>query len=341
MSATNWSFRVIGIDDKAAWTTALAGIPHAIAHTHGYNQAMATASGLPSFLLVLESAAGRAVCPLAERRDARGFDVVSPYGYGGFIGTGNLTGAPQAWRRFAGERGYIAGYVALHPTLAAGAWRACATLSAPSFILNIAADEDHLMAGMTSRRRYDLRAWLRDDHPVEDRGALVEAFIRLHPRQAERVDAAPVYHFGEPALRLLLAIEETIVVGTRGRDGIEAVALFGLTPAAGEYLLAASTQTGRCHAKGLVWRGILALKKRGVGILNLGGGIRPGDGVAEFKRRFGAVETPGSCVKEIFDSARYGEACRAVGVDPASAGYFPAYRAAAAGRVSTSALATG
>ncbi|MEL6187336.1 MAG: hypothetical protein AAFU79_22150, partial [Myxococcota bacterium] len=60
-------------------------------------------------------------------------------------------------------------------------------------------------------------------------------------------------------------------------------------------------------------------------IYNLGGGIRGHDGVAEFKRRFGARPTPTFRCREIFDSERYDALCSRAGVGSADTAYFPAY----------------
>ena len=48
--------------------------------------------------------------------------------------------------------------------------------------------------------------------------------------------------------------------------------------------------------------------------LNLGGGIRPGDGLSEFKQRLGAKLSPTLALRQVFDSSRYLAACAAAGV---------------------------
>jgi hypothetical protein len=64
--------------------------------------------------------------------------------------------------------------------------------------------------------------------------------------------------------------------------------------------------------------------------LNLGGGIRPGDDLAEFKRRFGAVELPLASLRQVYRADAYEELCRAAGVTSERAGWFPPYRASGA-----------
>ena len=63
-------------------------------------------------------------------------------------------------------------------------------------------------------------------------------------------------------------------------------------------------------------------------MLNLGGGVREADGVAEFKRRFGAWTLPLRSLEQVYDPlAAYDRFCRSKAVSPSDrAGYFPAFR---------------
>jgi len=62
--------------------------------------------------------------------------------------------------------------------------------------------------------------------------------------------------------------------------------------------------------------------------------VRPGDAVAEFKRRFGAVEEPLASLRQVYRPDVYQRLCAEAGVSPESSGWFPPYRAprAEAGR---------
>jgi hypothetical protein len=137
--------------------------------------------------------------------------------------------------------------------------------------------------------------------------------------------AAPVYDLPREALTTLVDAPGTLLVGA-GRRAPEAVALFGTTPWIGTYLFGISDGEGARYSARLVWRGALELARRGVPCLDLGGGISPGDGVAEFKRRFGAVERPVRALRQVFDVEAYQRLCEAADTDPDDrSGYFPAY----------------
>jgi hypothetical protein len=70
------------------------------------------------------------------------------------------------------------------------------------------------------------------------------------------------------------------------------------------------------------------LRALGVTSLNLGGGIREGDDLAEFKRRFGAAELPLVSLRQVYRQDEYERLCREAGVTSHRSAWFPPYRAA-------------
>ena len=110
-------------------------------------------------------------------------------------------------------------------------------------------------------------------------------------------------------------------------DEVQAVCVFGYTPYVAEYLFGVSAPEGRRHSAALLWHGAMRLRSLGIPRLNLGGGIHRGDGVADFKRRFGAARRALGSLRQVYDPERFEELCRRAGVDPSDrAGYFPPYR---------------
>jgi lipid II:glycine glycyltransferase (peptidoglycan interpeptide bridge formation enzyme) len=109
---------------------------------------------------------------------------------------------------------------------------------------------------------------------------------------------------------------------------VQAVSLFVYTQHIGEYFAGISLPEGRAFSAALLWRGAIELARRGVPQLNLGGGVTRGDGIAEFKERFGAQRIPLYSLKQVYDRDAYRELCHAAGTDPdARAGFFPSFRA--------------
>ena len=85
----------------------------------------------------------------------------------------------------------------------------------------------------------------------------------------------------------------------------------------------ASTPSGRRHARTLYWQGALRLRELGVERLNLGGGIVDGDGLAQFKRRFGAPVIRTLPFRHVLAVEGLAHACSMAGVETAAAGRFP------------------
>jgi hypothetical protein len=91
-----------------------------------------------------------------------------------------------------------------------------------------------------------------------------------------------------------------------------------------------SSARGRDLVPWMIWHGIERLRARGVTALNLGGGMRPGDGISEFKQRFGPQTCRIYALCQIYDHDKYGELCRLAGAQPGAL-WFPGYRMAEAG----------
>jgi hypothetical protein len=126
----------------------------------------------------------------------------------------------------------------------------------------------------------------------------------------------------------IAALDDVIMVGAGNGGTLESVAVFGHTPHAGDYLFNVSVPGGERHAVYLIWFAVERLRELGVPKLNLGGGVREGDDLAEFKRRFGAAELPLASLRQVYLPDVYERLCRDAGVSADRGGWFPPYRAA-------------
>jgi hypothetical protein len=319
----------IPIDAEAEWTSALDGVPHSIVHTWGYCRAIWLTSRRPTHLYVDETDGVRVVCPLAEREFAGARDVVTPYGFGGFVGTADAAGFPARWRASATRMGYVCGYVGLHPTLSRDAYAAPAELvfQKTVFVLDLTRSERDLLAALSENRRRQLRTLDPEAAGlVADREAAADFLVSEYAPFMDRKAAAPVYRFSRGTLRALCDLEGVVVVAACRTGRVEAAAMFGYTAHAGDYLFGVSLPGAEHHSTRLVWWGAMTLRQRGVPSLNLGGGVREGDRLAEFKRRFGGREIPFQALRQVFRPRQYAALCARAGVarDDATT-YFPPY----------------
>lgn len=326
--------RLIIGTDAAAWDRALCGTAHAIAHTWAYSSAMAATSGAHPVLLVIEDANARVICPLIERPWERSIDVATHYGFSGFASSGTIPGFADAWLRALTARDYICAAVGSHPALPLPADLPPQEMyyGANAYVLDLRQDLPDIERKMAHGHRYALARWRRGPQRiVTDRKMLATWFLDQYPRMMQRVGAAATYHFSRKTLETILKLDDVILFGAQVKGRIEAVAAFGVTPYTADYLWNASTPTGRDHSRGLLWAAIERFATQGVPVLNLGGGIRPGDGLERFKAGFGARPVPRLWLKQVVRAVPYERLCQQAGASATErSGFFPAYRAAEA-----------
>lgn len=320
--------RWIPLADTAAWDEAIADVPVAIAHTNEFQAALVETTGDDVSLFVFDDGEGRAVCPFAVREKDGVFDVFTPYGFGGFTGSGDLSGLPDAFAAACAERGLVASYTLLHPALAPMSvpWGGAAERASRVYLMPICDDLERNLTRATVKRQRRVRRWLRRWSAVElDQALLADAFVEMYPTHVERVRASDTYRFSEATLRSFVDHPDTMLIGAKSGGEIVSIAMFGTTGPCAEYLFLAQTDGGRAHSEGLLIEAFTELGRRGVNFVNLGGGIHGEDGVAAFKRRFGALPLAGRALKHVFDEDRYRALCRRHGA--AGTTFFPAYHA--------------
>jgi hypothetical protein len=322
---------LIPLSEQTTWRQALAGLPHALAHTWEYNRALSLTPAYDKIFLWRGEKDGATVaCPLLERRWQGAREVVTPYGFSGFAARGAGSGFLAAWRQQAQAQGWVCGYLGLHPLLDTRGYPADeVSCQSEVYALNLAPTEAGIAAGFSHNLRARLQQWEKSGSQLTDDTSACRRFFReQYPAFRRRVKASAAYDFSGETLTALLAHPNVFIVGGLGPLGLEAVSVFGYTPDCGEYLFNVSLEPGRHHSARLLWAGIQELKRRGVPVLNLGGGIRPGDGLAEFKARFGGAQLPLRALKQIYQALSYRRLCLEAGADSQTrAGYFPAYRA--------------
>jgi hypothetical protein len=324
--------RWIGLHSQTDWTAALASIPHTFAHTWDYCAAMQASASGAVWLYEVETDAGRVVCPLVERSFGGAVDVVTPYGFSGFVSQDPVDGptVSTAFRRSASERGYVSGYLVQNPALASSIRFPPTETSQDKsvYVWDLGPPVEALYADLHANRRRQLRDHERvASRLVTDRGRLAAFLIDSHPDFFTRRQATSTHGLTAASISRLARLDNVHIVGVEDDGQLTAASMFGHAPSGGDYLYNVSTPAGREHSAALVWSGALHLKSMGVPHLNLGGGLVEGDGIADFKRRFGARRLPAPVLKQVYDGSAYVDLCRRVGVDPNDrAGYFPAYR---------------
>jgi hypothetical protein len=320
---------LIPLARRERWAEALAQLPHGHAHTWGFCQAVELTSSNPTYLYRYERESARVVCPLSERDYDGQVDVVTPYGFGGFAMSGDCRDFADDWAEFAQSRGWVCGYVALNPQFGEARGFADEEVHAHTsvYVMDLRGTEDDVRARLSQNRRRQLRDWPAAEASLEhDRARLTAFLLDKYEEFFARRGAGGATDLSRETMAAIAALDDVLIVGG-GDDKLESVALFGYTPHGADYLFNVSVPGGERHAVHLIWCAVERLRALGVKSLNLGGGVRPGDDLAEFKRRFGAAELPLVSLRQVYRADAYEELCRAAGVTSERDGWFPPYRA--------------
>jgi hypothetical protein len=254
-------------------------------------------------------------------------DIATILGLSGAAISPNSSAPLSLWREYASSQGWIAGYVQLAPSVELGEAAPGDELvtSNAVFLLDLSGADVLESASRIVRRkvRKAIEMGVELEH---DQAVVADALTRLYPGAHRWRRAGPLYDFDRTTLERWALDPSSVALGARIGDSIEAVSVAYVSGRAAEYHLSASTQAGRQLDAWLLWHATRRLRARGVETLNLGGGVRPGDGIYEFKARFNGERRPLRALRQVYDQATYDDLCRQAGVS-ASDGWFPAYRA--------------
>jgi hypothetical protein len=319
------SATLISLANAEDWEGAVSRVSHGPAHTHWYNSALA--ASIEDEIVLFEYAEGEdcAVCPIVLRRFGNSVDIATPYGFGGFATHGRCKGLPDEFHRLAIEKGWVCGYLALHPLfphpfVAANGLERGRTI----YLLDLSSSEDVLLASMHETHRYELR---KDSALLEsinaEEAAPARALPALYAETLARVGASDTYRFSEATLNSWIDSAGSLVLGIG--EPPQAVIFCMYTKDIADYFINASTNQGRRYTRILIWAAVCELKRRGVRYFNLGGGVHEGDTLEAFKRRFGGRSLDSPVLKQVYLREQFTALCDQAGA-PESASYFPSYR---------------
>jgi hypothetical protein len=152
-------------------------------------------------------------------------------------------------------------------------------------------------------------------------------FHAVYTETMRVVDATDRYFFGLDYFRELLRFPRSWLTTVRGPEGdVAASALTAISDGFLHYYLSGTADAHRRRApsKNLIVACTEQAEELGLP-LNLGGGVKPGDGLEEFKRGFANRELPFHTHELIADPDAYAE----LAGDRPDDGFFPLYRAPA------------
>ena len=153
------------------------------------------------------------------------------------------------------------------------------------------------------------------------------AFVAVYSETMHAVDAAEHYFFDADYFAALLGYPRSWLVNVTDPGGaVAAAAITAISDGFLHYYLSGTADSHRrlAPSKNLIVACIDLADELGLP-LNLGGGLKPGDGLEEFKRGFANRELPFRTHELVCDRAAYEELSQGRTTE----GYFPLYRAPA------------
>jgi serine/alanine adding enzyme len=326
--------------DHSAWDELLARLGCADVYLlDGYLESAAVLEGGRRVRLHLSQDGGDVVFPLLVRElpSGEGFDVTTPYGYGGPVATGPEPPTQRFWDLYGawcGANGIVTTFIRFHPLFAnqretgagvrverlAGTvgWR----LPVPDLF-----DEMHPNHRRACRRARNAGVSVS----VRESPASLAPFTELYEVTMRRVDAAEFYFFPAAYWELLESRLRGRIVLVEAEEGGEVIAsaLCFATPPWLHYHLGATGDRGRELGAGnlLFYEAASWARDRGYERFHLGGGVGAReDSLLTFKRRFdpSAGLLDFAVGKAVHDAAAY-RALTGRDADDLG-GFFPAYR---------------
>ncbi len=323
------------------WEEALPSCEHDVYHRPGWTMTHSSVNGSEPLAVSVVSHGQTMLCPI-ERRQIEGdrWDAISPYGYPGPVFSSTepdfTTGALEAARLKLVEAGAVSWFIRLHPILNRNLVFPFGTIVEHGMTVStdLHRERDAIWEANRSSHRRDIRRAIEAGVSVETTDAPQDwrAFMRLYKETMDRLEANSEYYFGGRYFNLLqqhLGDDVTLFVARLG-DAVVAGSVFTASASSGiaqYHLSATATEALRLqpskvilhHAQG--WA-----HDRGLGLLHLGGGVGAGsDGLLQFKRGFGQVESPFRTVRAALDPDEYNRRSNSADAHRDLTGFFPRY----------------
>ncbi len=254
-------------------------------------------------------------------------DATSPYGYPGAMVSGDEGRAPDPaaidWSRSGLVSVFARDRVGKAPFLAGATRRGVVQVHDPARPRSLRARFAEQIR-RNSRLGYRVEVLAGPDTSVEDRTAFHVAYTQT----MRRAEAARRYFFEPPYFRDVLRFERSWLLLARSPEGATAAgAVAAFSDGLLHYYLGGTVDAHLEDSpfKNVVEAMVQLADELGAG-LNLGGGVRPGDGLEDFKRGFANAELPFHTHEIVCDAAAYGRLSEGRG----DTDFFPGYRAGAA-----------
>jgi hypothetical protein len=272
--------------------------------------------------LRIEADEGNLVAPLIVREiEGTGErDAISPYGYPGLVGP--VEDLDPAAIDFSAT-GLVSVFLrhTLGPSPLAGATERNVVQIADPELPRKSRPSDRRQVKRNVEAGYTLELVPGAETTAEQRAG----FLDVYEQTMRRTDAAPHYFFGAAYFDRILEADRTWLALATGPEGdLAAASIAAVGDGCLHYYLSGSADSHLRSApmKNVVTRLVEHSAELGLP-LNLGGGIKPGDALEEFKRGFANRQQVWLTSELVCDEQRYAQ----LSGNREAGSFFPAYRA--------------
>lgn len=277
-------------------------------------------------LLCIENGNNGIMLTYAKRSKKKDyFDLFTPYGMGGLEIWGEETESIiQSLLKYLGSKQYVTYYL-LCSADQFNQNNEIFITHRTTYNLNLNKSVEELWKEIHKNHKYEIKKIKQDDFKIiYEKSTLKDDFIDLYKQTIIRVNASSVYSYEPSTLLNLINSNMSELIGASINNEIVCIVLFIKFKKKAEYFINASTYEGRFASRKLIWEMIVNLKEHGIENINLGGGVKEGDFLDDFKRRFGGKAMPMGKLTGVIDHAKYDELCKEF-CHNESTGYFPPY----------------
>ena len=333
--------------DAERWTTLVENSPAPdVYYLPEYARATAEIEMTEPLALVGGAQSCRILAPLLLRQQSatlngsgtEWLDASTPYGYGGLLNLSASNSAhPESFHSFidqldawCSQRRVVCCIIRLHPLIGqhdwfehADRWQDRLQLHSRGITSSIELSQWNEALDQPASLRRDRRADMRlanrnlritwstgdDDHAELQLGI----FATLYDQLIDRAAAESFYRFPQRYFLKLKTLGKRLGIALAWfEDKPVGGNLFLAGPRYSHGHLAATNDIGRQYGAStlLITQGARWARERGCEQLHLGGGMRPGDSLEEFKRSFGGSSHVYRYVTFIADRERFDEICR-------------------------------
>lgn len=197
----------------------------------------------------------------------------------------------------------------------------------PSYEMDLRLSEAELRSNVSKRRRSKLVPKI--DQPISfcdnDKERLLPFFLEYYTDAMARLNACGRFVFDHDILTALCMLPSTDMIGVLIEDKIELVMLHGHVNGRAEFIFSGTSEAGRNLASIALWHSALWYQSNGMTHFHLGGGMKVGDGLDDFKRQLGGTRLLNGGLKYVLEPELYAELCARMTQEERESGFFPPY----------------